>query len=412
MRVDLPAPPKGGPYVLALVLVGSLGLLSAQSPPEWTQLFGATRNAVSGASIGNGARLTMGWKRPLPSGSAGIVVSGGTIYTLGTDSEQDVLFAIDAATGNEIWRIALGETHADALANGPAATPAIAGGLVLTVSTGCKLQAVGIESHTIAWTQDIGSAFSSRFAKRGGCGMAPLIAGRRVVIVTGAANGARLAAFDIATGTPAWSAGDLPGGYNVAPGWLEANGGLVLYHHTKPPGVSGVTAVNAENGSIAWQIDGETGESDATPVALPGGRLLIETWPHISLYDIATRKPVWTSREIVANRSPAIWHDGHLFAFGGQSGEFLTCVSAADGTVRWSSRTYRGHLAVAGDTLVLLSESAGLLRLIAADSSGYRELAKVQVLRPGARTSTPPSIAGGRIFVRNLDELVAVEVRP
>ena len=86
-------------------------------------------------------------------------------------------------------------------------------------------------------------------------------------------------------------------------------------------------------------------------------------------------------------------------------------MDLADGKVKWTSRIYRGHLALAGDTLVVLSESAGLLRLVAADPSGYRELANVQVLRPGARTGTPPSLAGGRIFVRNLDELVAVEVR-
>ena len=98
---------------------------------------------------------------------------------------------------------------------------------------------------------------------------------------------------------------------------------------------------------------------------------------------------------------------GRVLHTGGQIGWVL---DAASGAVKWTSRTYRGHLTLAGDTLVLLSESAGLVRLIAADPSGYRELAKVQVLRPGARTSTPPSLAGGRIFVRNLDELAAIEV--
>ena len=60
---------------------------------------------------------------------------------------------------------------------------------------------------------------------------------------------------------------------------------------------------------------------------------------------------------------------------------------------------------------MILSELAGVLRLVAADPSGYRELAQIQVLTPGARTGTPPSVAGGRIFVRNLEELVAINVR-
>lgn len=140
-------------------------------------------------------------------------------------------------------------------------------------------------------------------------------------------------------------------------------------------------------------------------------RVLLETWPHVSLYDVRTRTPVWTSKAMAAQRNPAVVHNGHIYMFGGQSSEFLTCVEAATGKVRWTSRIYRGHLVLAGDTLVVLGESSGLLRLVAAEPSGYRELARVPVLVPGARTGTPPSLAGGRIFVRNLEELVAIDAR-
>ena len=59
----------------------------------------------------------------------------------------------------------------------------------------------------------------------------------------------------------------------------------------------------------------------------------------------------------------------------------------------------------------MLSESSGLLRLVAADPARYRELRRLAVLEPGARTRTPPSIAGRMIFVRNLEEIVATEAR-
>ena len=35
----------------------------------------------------------------------------------------------------------------------------------------------------------------------------------------------------------------------------------------------------------------------------------------------------------------------------------------------------------------------------------------LQVLTPGARAQTPPSLAGGRIFARNLEEIVGIDVR-
>ena len=401
-----------------LLVLAAVTAASAQSPSpapapatEWRQLYGPARNGTAATAIAAGASLAVAWKKPMPVGGAGLAVAGDRVYTLGSDGERDFLFAMDAGTGNEAWRVPLGPTHADAVTNGPNSTPAIEGDLVLTVSSGCLLQAINLRTQQIAWTQDIGATYASRFVKRGGCGMSPLVAGNRVVLMTGASKGPRLAAFDVTTGKLLWGSPELPDSFSTAPGWMDVDGGLVLYHHSKPPGVSGITAINAATGAIAWQIDGKEGESDATPVAVAPGRVLLETWPQVSLYDVASRTPVWTTKEVAAQRAPIISHDGHLYAFGGQSGEFLTCLETATGKVKWTSRIYRGHLVRAGNTLVVLSEASGLVRLVAADPSAYRELARVQVLPPGARTGTPQSVAGGRIFVRNLEELVAVAVR-
>jgi outer membrane protein assembly factor BamB len=397
--------------ILGIGVAAAGGLASAQrSPADWPQLFGPSRNNIVAAAIPAGAGLDVAWKKPLPSGSAGMVVADGRVYTLGTDDEKDVLFGFDAATGTESWRMELSPTHADATANGPNSTPAIAGHLIITVSTLCQVQAIDRGTRQVVWTRSLTEMFDSTFAKRGGCGMSPLVAGSRVVLVTGAPTGPRLAAFDAATGEPSWTTADLPGGYNQVPGWLPAER-LILFHHVRTRGASGITAINAETGAVAWQFDGTEGESDATPVPVAPGRILHELWDRVSLYDVATRTRQWTTREAAASRNPAVVHGGHIYTFGGQSGEFLTCLDAASGEVKWTSRIYRGHLLLAGSTLVVLSEAAGQLRLVAADPAGYRELAKVAVLTPGARTGTPPSIGAGHVFVRNLEEIVAVRVR-
>ncbi len=168
-----------------------------------------------------------------------------------------------------------------------------------------------------------------------------MVAGARVILPTGATSGPQLAAFDVTSGKPAWTTDGLLHSFNPAPGSTDEDGGHVLYHHSRPPGVSGLTAVHAETGVIAWQIDGQDGESDATPVPVAPGRVLIETWAQVSLYDVAMRKPVWTNKEIAAARAPAISHDRHLYTFGGQSGEFMTCLDAATGRVKWTSRIVR-----------------------------------------------------------------------
>ena len=382
---------------------------AAQSPAQWPQLHGPTRNGDAGVAVPRTATLKVAWRKPMPSGSSGLVVAGDHVFTLGPENETDILFAFEAATGREAWRLELSPTHPDAVANGVSATPVVAGDLIVTVSSLCQLQAIDHRTRKIVWTQSLTSLFDTAYAKRGGCGLSPLLAGSRVVLVTGAPKGPRLAAFDAATGTPSWTTPDLPGGYNQVPGWLAAER-LVLYHHVRTPGASGITAIHADTGAVAWQFDGRQGESDATPVAAGPGRILHETWGQVAVYDVPGGAQRWVTREAAAQRNPGIVHAGHVYMFGGQSGEYLTCLDAATGRVKWSSRIYRGHLVLAGDTLVVLSESAGLLRVVAADPSGYRELARVAVLAPGARTGTPPSIGAGHVFVRNLEEIVAMRI--
>jgi hypothetical protein len=62
--------------------------------------------------------------------------------------------------------------------------------------------------------------------------------------------------------------------------------------------------------------------------------------------------------------------------------------------------------------LVVLSASAGLVRVVEATPEGYREKGRLEVLNRGAQAETPPSFAEGTIFVRNDEEVAAVVVAP
>ena len=58
--------------------------------------------------------------------------------------------------------------------------------------------------------------------------------------------------------------------------------------------------------------------------------------------------------------------------------------------------------------LIILSER-GKLVLAEATTEGYEELASHQVL--SGRCWTQPTLAGGRLYLRNHDELVALDLR-
>ena len=386
-------------------------LVAALCVSQWPQFLGPSRNGAATAAIPATAVPRIAWRAPLMAGHSGLTASGGKIFTLGSDSEKDFLLALDAASGKEVWRRELGTSVGG---NEPASTPAIAGPLAIAIDSACSVFGVNTSDGAIVWRRSLAQDYKSRFAPAG-CAMSPLVIANRIVIPTGAREGARLVSLDAATGATQWTADTLPNSLNGAPGFALLEGApAVLYHSGKPPGIGGVSAINPESGAELWHVDMPEGISDTAPALTPGG-LLLHGWSGTSMFGpvsaTAPPKLLWTSKELTAQWVPAIGIGGALYGFGGNSGDFMLCVDAATGATKWSERTYRGHVARAGETLVVLAESSGLLRLVAADPARFRELQRLQVLRPGARTRTPPSIDGRMIYVRNLEEIVAIEAR-
>lgn len=396
---------------LALLLCVLPAVSYGQQRQDWPQFLGPLRDG-SAAAIAGTASLRVSWRAPVVAGHSGIVAGGRRLFTMGSDGERDYLVALDDASGKEVWRAEAGPSVGG---NEPSSTPAIAGNLIVAVGSSCRVIAADAQSGRIAWQRDLAQEYKSRFAANPGCGMSPLVAGARVILPTGAREGARLVSFDAATGATQWTADTLLNSLNGAPGFARlGDTPVVLYHSAKPPGIGGVSAVNIETGQALWHADMPEGISETTPVLTAHG-LLLHGWGASTMFTPpgsgASPGVRWTSKELTAQWVPSVTIGNYIYGFGGNSGDFLLCVDAQTGAVKWSERTYRGHIARGGTTLVILSESSGLLRLVAADPGGYRELRRLEVLKPGARTRTPPSFGGGTIFVRNLEEVVAIEAR-
>jgi outer membrane protein assembly factor BamB len=388
--------------------------LQGEAQDDWPQFLGRLRsNAAPGAVLSPTPRLEEAWRKPLPAGTASVIVSGGRAFTLGSDGDTDILFALDAATGAEAWRVALGPSHADA-ANGPGAAPAAIGDVVVALGTNCVLRAVRAADGAAVWDVNLAARYSSRFAARGGCRTSPLIVGDLIVLPTGATEADRLVGLDARTGEQRWSAPGVERSLNTSPGARASGAGdEVLYHFATAQGISGIAGVRPADGRTAWTAAVERGISDQTPLALPGTRLLLQTWAGSTVLDAsaAAVSRVWANDELTAGNAPAVYHDGHLYGFGGNSGEFFKCVDASTGRVRWTTRPYRGTVALVGGAIAMVGETSGLLRLVAADPAAYREIARLDVFAPGRTSYTSPAFAQGRLFVRNLEEIVAVALR-
>ena len=86
----------------------------------------------------------------------------------------------------------------------------------------------------------------------------------------------------------------------------------------------------------------------------------------------------------------------------------LACIRADTGELKWKGGRYGyGQVLLAGDHLIVLSES-GELALVKATPDGHQELARFQAIQ--GKTWNHPALAGGRLLVRNANEMACFDL--
>jgi outer membrane protein assembly factor BamB len=395
------------------------GAIQTATPGEaWPQWLGPERTGASSAKgvfRGDAApRLRVAWRQAIGSGSAGLAVIGDRLVTLESDGERDRAVAIEAASGRRLWSADL-DASLEGGEQGPASTPALGNGLAYVVTPACQLRALDLATGKTTWHVDLKARFAA--APQRGCASSPLLDGERVILHSGAADDHRTLAVSSTSGEVLWTAKGIARSTYGSPGRAVIAGQvIVLVQHTdntdpKTPR-GGLTALRPGDGAVLWHRTLEKNWSWETPVPFGDGRVLLATWNDATALrapagDGQSPETLWTTEDLRAYPSPPVAHEDHLYGF---AGDFLTCVRARDGSRAWAEKIYSGSLALADGHLVVLSSVAGTLWIVAATPEGYRERAKLEVLARGARSDTPPSVAGRRIFVRNDEEIAAVEV--
>jgi outer membrane protein assembly factor BamB len=415
-------PRRGVVAVLAFVGAASLYAMpgeAAGAPPgtsdEWPRLWGPQgdgRSAASGALSRAGTLQAKElWRRPLGSGYSGVSVVKDRVYTATSDGTKDVVIAFDAATGRELWRTPLGDTYRghDGSKDGPMSTPSVDGGRVYLVGPHGLLVALDAASGKIAWRHDLKAEYGAAVPGYG-FATSPVLTGGLTIVQAGGEKQHHMLAFDAATGKLAWTAQHGAGAAYVTPVLATVHGvtQIVTVANDK------VLGIKPSDGTLLWShARPNENEPSRPPLVLPDGRVLVHSWQEAALLKVTAEggafkaAEVWRSPLLKASYSPTVFHDGYLY---GLNGQYLVCLDPAAGEVKWRQKVYGGNLILVDGHLVLLAESAGDLRVVEASPAGYKEKLKALVFNPGASSITGPSWAGGRIFVRNVEELVALEI--
>lgn len=387
----------------------------------WTQWGGPYRNFHTQAAglkdtwPSSGPRVV--WKRPLGEGYSSPAVENGVLHTMYGRPREEVVIAADAETGKTLWEHATPMTfesdYAREMGNGPYATPLLVKDRLFTTGVAGRLQCLDRKTGKVLWTQQLwddhrGSRLMYGYAS------SP-IAFRDTVIVPVGGRGKALMAFRQSDGTVAWSKQDFGNVYSspvlIDVGKLEQLAVLMD---------GAVIGINPHNGDLQWQVPfkAEYSIAVATPLWGPdnllfisseygGGAKVIEL-QRDGLQTKATE--LWSSPRLRLHHGNAIRvGDTIYFSSGGKGSQaILSAVDARSGTIHWQQRSIEKATFVWADQKLITLDQDGNLMMAHPSPKDFRITAKAPLL---TRLSwTPPVLVGTRLYIRDRQTMMAVDL--
>lgn len=398
------------PIVLSISLLAGL-LAGIALAADWPQFRGPNRDGISRETgllknwPAGGPKVL--WKAPMGEGYSHLTVSKGRLYTLLGEGNNDVAVAYDAATGKQLWKVPLGRKFINDQGNGPRSTPTVDGDMVYALSAEGRLAALNAANGKKVWEHDLRAQFGAE-PPQWGISTSPLVEGNLLLVDVGGSGGKSLVAFDKKTGKTVWTSQNEQAGYS-APIAITVGGVRQVVFFTG----RALLSVSPKDGKLLWRVPWRTDYdvNAATPIFVAPDKLYISsgygTGATLFQIKVAGGKvgvdEVWQSRRMKNQFSSSVLHNGHIYGF---DDSVLKCISAATGEEKWKESGFgHGSLILADGHLVILSERGKLL-LVEANPAGYREKGSSQIL--SGRCWTAPTLANGKLYLRNQEELLAL----
>lgn len=395
------------PTIGRIILAGVACAFASQTlRADWPHFRGSDFNGIStetGLKTTWSGKLPVVWERQVGSAYSSFAAVGDRVYTCGTSDKQQVLYCLDAGDGSVIWQRPFEEEFRNEFGEGTRATPTVHEGLVYIQGARGRLVCMNAETGDEVWSTKFDHMPTWAYSA------SVLVEGDLAIGVAGRDQGT-LVAFDRKTGRKMWTCGDdLPGYAMPYPFTFEGERYVV--------GFGGRRAIIAdvETGKKVWEEPWNTDwdVNAAMPIFHDGYLLLTSGYQTgAGLFKLAqsgdhlTGKPVWKSKVLLNKFQSCVLHEGHLYV---SDQKAFKCVEFLTGKERWSlARVKHGPLTMAEGNLFLLTED-GELRVGPASPEGFSATGTAQILDD--RCWTVPVIHNGRLFARNLERIVVVDLR-
>jgi outer membrane protein assembly factor BamB len=385
---------------------------------DWPQFLGPRRDGTyTGASVAGGwsdGGPTTLWERQVGAGFAGPVVVGDALILFHRVAGREVVEAFAVGTGETLWRYDYPTTYRDDFGfdEGPRSVPVVVDGRVFTFGAQGQLHVVDLQTGAGIWSEDTHARYGVRKGFFGAAG-SPLVEEGRVIANVGGRDGG-IVAFDAGTGAELWTATTDEASYSSPVGATFGGRRHALFFTR-----SGLVGLDPESGEVRfekrWRSRLGASVNAATPLVSDDLVFISASYgtgAALLRVDGAMLVDEWLGDDSMSNHyATAVVRDGVLYGYHGRQeySPSLRAVNLRTGAVHWSEDRFGGGtITLAGDRLVILRES-GELMLAEASPERFVPVARAQIL-PGV-VRAYPALADGRLYARNTDTLVAVDLR-
>ncbi len=415
-------------WAAAMLVLVALTLASSAQASDWPQWRGPNRD---GRAVGAAlpaelpAALHQLWKVRVGGGQSSPIVVGDRVFIHARQGEDEVALALSALTGEELWRhsYAVSYTPRNAAIQygpGPKATMLAEGDSVYSFGIRERLLALDAGSGKVRWEKTFDDLYEQPYPVWG-TASSPLIEGNLLIVPIGTTGNEEqgdegaLVAYDKTTGDEVWRVDGPP-----------AYASPVAFDHG---GVRQIVTMNdvsffgvgATDGDPLWSVDFTTAFQQNTPTTIrydgnfilsgyQWGTAAIKVEPPAKANGTWSVSEVWktTDAELYMD-SPVLVGDHLYFRSNKRAGTFV-CLDPATGEVVWQGpgrwASYASVIAVDDHLLVLTDEAE--LKVIAADPSGYQELASWEVA--DSTTWAHVALSGSQVYVKDEEHLAAFDL--
>jgi outer membrane protein assembly factor BamB len=339
------------------------------------------------------------WRQAVGEGWSGFAVSGQRAVSLEQSGDQEVVFALDLATGNRLWASPYPARYASSDAgNGPRSVPTIADGRVFTAGATGIIRSWDLATGKAGWQMDLVRDLGARIPEWG-YSASPLVS-RGLVWVPAGVQGRSMVALDAATGQVRFGGGNSPAAYSspIAGTLGGREQILCLNDH-------GLAGHDAADGKLLWEQPIPAAPHVAAPVVVGPDRVLVSVGYGKGTFLIGvgqdgagqwTNGVVWKSIRLKSKFANILPVGDTLY---GLDDGALVALDMATGALRWKERRYgHGQLLWVGGRLLVGAES-GEVALVDVRPEGMQELGRFRALAD--KTWNPPALVGDLLLLRN-----------